>query len=151
MKPEKMAAALALLLMTLVAMHLASDMVYGYEPPTQRTLIAIPFAALWLYATLILAGSRSGYILLLIGGLLAAVVPMVHMSGNGVREAVVKSDGGYFFLLTLVALAMASAVSVLHSFHGLVRLKSVIGFVLAAAIAAAMAAAIAYLFVLKPA
>jgi len=118
-KPDKLAIFMPLLIILLLVTHLAQDVVYGYEPPKVTTLYALPVAALWLYAALALAGRGSGYILLVVGALASAVVPIIHMSGGGVRQEVVQSSGGLFFVGTLLAVAVIASFSVLLAIHGL--------------------------------
>jgi hypothetical protein len=122
---------MALVIITLLTLHLSQDVVYGYEPSRVSVLIGVPIAAVWLYATLALAGSRLGYLLLLFGSFFAAIVPVIHMSGRGVRAEVVTSSGGLFFMWGLIAIAMSASVSCLLSMHGLWRLRrSLLGIVL---------------------
>ena len=48
-----------------------------------------------------------------------------------VREEVVQSSGGFFFIWTMLALAMSASVSFLLSIQGMWRIKqSVMGFLL---------------------
>lgn len=136
MKPDNIAIAMALAIVILMISHLSHDVIYGYEPANLKILVAVPILALWLYAAVALAGRRSGYILLIIGSYLAAIVPIVHMSGRGVRDEVVQSGGGFFFIWGLIALATIAAVSFLLSIHGLWRLKqSILGFLLSTLVA----------------
>ena len=101
--------------------HLAQDIVYGYEPGTTRNLIAVPIFVIWLYATLLLAERRSGYIIILLGSLLSLAVPLVHMGGKGVGVAsrMVGSMGHFFFVWTLIALSATALFSVILSVRGL--------------------------------
>jgi len=69
-------------------------------------LIAIAILVVWLYGTLVLTERRPGYIITLIGGIIATVVPVIHLRGTGIVN-VVKSSGGFFFLWTLFALGVA--------------------------------------------
>ena len=119
MKPDKLAIFIPVLIIFLLVTHLSQDIIYGYEPPKVTTLYALPVAALWLYAALALAGRGSGYILLIIGSLVAAIVPIIHMSGGGVRQEVVQSNGGFFFIWTLIAIATTASFSALLAIHGL--------------------------------
>src|SRR6266478_8257887 len=64
--------------------HLADDIVRGMEPGKLTNLSAVPIFVLWLYGTLVLAERRSGYIIMLLGGLFSLVVPIAHMRGKGV-------------------------------------------------------------------
>jgi hypothetical protein len=68
--------------------HLADDIVRGMEPRTLFDLIALPILVVWLYGTLVLAGKRSGYVIILLGSLLGSLVPVIHMKGAGVGGAI---------------------------------------------------------------
>jgi len=105
--------------------HLAGDIVYGYEPGTVGNLIFVPIVVVWLYGTLVLAGRRSGYIIILLGSLLSLVVPLVHMQGKGVGVAsrMVNTSGHFFFVWTLLALAVTGLFGVILSVRGLWSLR----------------------------
>ncbi|MDQ3746588.1 MAG: hypothetical protein M3444_19620 [Acidobacteriota bacterium] len=105
--------------------HLAGDIVYGYEPGTIGNLIFVPIVVVWLYATLVLAERRSGYIIILLGSLLSLVVPLVHMQGKGVGVAsrMVNTSGHFFFVWTLLALGVTGLFGVILSVHGLWSLR----------------------------
>jgi hypothetical protein len=45
------------------------------EPGTLSNLIALPILVVWLYGTLVLAGKRSGYVIILLGSLLGLLDP----------------------------------------------------------------------------
>ena len=79
----------------------------------------------WLYGTLVLAERRSGYIILLLGGLLSLGVPVLHMKGKGVGVAsgIANSSGGFFFVWTLIALGVTGVFSVILSARGLWSLQ----------------------------
>lgn len=110
------ASLLSVLFMTL---HTTDDIVRGMEPGTLFDLIVLPILVLQLYGTLVLAGKRSGYIVLLVVSLLELVVPVVHMRGAGVGGAIAKSHGAFFFIWTLLALGMTALFSVVLAARGL--------------------------------
>jgi hypothetical protein len=110
------ASLLSVLFMTL---HMADDIVRGMEPGTLSDLMVLPIVVLQLYGALVLAGKRSGYALLLLVSLLELVVPVVHMKGAGVGEAVARSNGAFFFIWTLLALGVTALFSVILSARGL--------------------------------
>ena len=112
------ASLLSVLFMTL---HTTDDIVRGMEPGTLFDLIVLPILAVQLYGTLALAGRRSGYLLLLLVSLLELVVPVVHMKGAGVGGAIATSNGGYFFVWTLLALGVTALFCVMLSARGLWR------------------------------
>ncbi|MGO8935012.1 MAG: hypothetical protein ACLPLZ_15750 [Terracidiphilus sp.] len=110
------ASLLSVLFMTL---HTTDDIVRGMEPGTLFDLIVLPILAVQLYGTLVLAGKRSGYFILLLVSLLELVVPVIHMKGAGVGGAIAKSSGAFFFIWTLLALGVTGLFSVLLSARGL--------------------------------
>jgi hypothetical protein len=116
------ASPLSILLFTF---HLTDDIVRGFEKGGLSNLIAVPIFVFWLYATLVLAGRRSGYVIILLGSLLSLAVPILHMKGKGVGIAsgIANSSGGFFFVWTLIALGVTALFSVLLSARGLWRLR----------------------------
>jgi hypothetical protein len=109
----------SLLSILFTTLHVADDIVRGMEPGTLFDLITLPILAVWLYGTLVLAGKRSGYIILLLGSLLGLLVPVIHMKGAGVGGAIAKSSGAFFFIWTLLALGVTALFSVILSVRGL--------------------------------
>jgi len=112
------ASLLSVLFMTL---HLAGDIVLGMEPGTLSDLIALPILVVQMYGTLELAGKRSGYVIILLVSLLEVLVPVIHMKGAGVGGEIAKSNGGFFFIWTLLALGVTALFSVILSARGLWR------------------------------
>jgi hypothetical protein len=110
------ASLLSILFMTL---HLADDIVRGMEPGTLSDLIVLPILVIQLYGTLVLAGKRSGYVIILLASLLELVVPVIHMRGAGVGGAIANSNGAFFFIWTLLALGVTALFSVILSARGL--------------------------------
>jgi hypothetical protein len=107
--------------------HLADDVVRGFEPGGLNNLImGVALTVVWLFGTLVLGGRLSGYIIMLLGGLLASFIPYVHMSGKGVGAAgsVAGSSGQFFFVWTLFALGATGIFSVILSILGLWNLLS---------------------------
>jgi hypothetical protein len=111
----------SLLSVLFMTFHLADDIVRGMEPGTLSDLIVLPIVVVQLYGTLVLAGKRSGYVLLLLVSLLELVVPVIHMKGAGVGKAVALSNGAFFFIWTLLALGVTALFSVILSARGLWR------------------------------
>ncbi|MGI9069090.1 MAG: hypothetical protein ACR2HX_22140 [Pyrinomonadaceae bacterium] len=75
----------------------------------------------WLYGALVLAERRSGYVIMLLGSLLAFAVPVLHMKGKGVGVAsgIAKSSGGFRFVWMLIALGVTGLFSAILSARGL--------------------------------
>ena len=108
----------SLLSILFLTLHTADDIVRGMEPGTLFDLIVLPILAVWLYGTLVLAGKRSGYVIILLASLLGLLVPVIHMKGAGVGR-IATSSGAFFFIWTLLALGVTALFSVLLSVRGL--------------------------------
>jgi hypothetical protein len=109
----------SLLSVLFVTLHTADDIVRGMEPGTLFDLIVLPILAVWLYGTLVLAGKRSGYVIILLASLLGVLVPVIHMKGAGVGGAIAKSSGAFFFIWTLLAIGVTALFSIVLSVRGL--------------------------------
>lgn len=101
--------------------HLTGDIVRGFEQGGLSNLTAVPIFVVWLYGTLVLAGRRSGYVIVLLGSLLSLAVPVLHLKGKGVGVAsgIANSSGGFFFIWTIIALGVTALFSVTLSARGL--------------------------------
>jgi hypothetical protein len=105
----------SLLSILFITLHTAGDIVRGMEPGTLFDLIVVPILVVWLYGTLVLAGKRSGYVIILLASLLGLLVPVIHMKGAGVGGAIAKSSGAFFYIWTLIALGVTALFSVILS------------------------------------
>jgi hypothetical protein len=120
MKPYVLLTIASLLSILLLTFHLSHDIVRGMEKGGLSNLIAVPILVVWLYGTLVLAGRRSGYIIILLGSLLALGVPVIHMKGAGVGAQVARAPGGgFFFVWTLIALGVTALFSIILAARGL--------------------------------
>jgi hypothetical protein len=115
----------SLLSIIFVTFHMADDIVRGMEKGDLSTLIVVPILVIWLYGTLELSERRSGYVIILLGSLLGAVVPVVHFRGTGGVAAgeIAKSSGSLFFVWTQIALGVTAVFSVILSVRGLWKLR----------------------------
>lgn len=113
----------SLLAVLFFSIHVADDIVRGYEPGTLWNYNAALIFAVWLYAALVLAGRRSGYWILLVASLMGSGIPILHMKGAGVGGKIAASDGGFFFIWTLLAFGTTSILAMVLSARGLWRLR----------------------------
>ena len=114
----------SLITVLLVSVHLADDVARQMEPGNLSYLaISVAFITIWLYGTLVLSGRMSGYIIMTLGSLLAVVIPIVHMTGAGIGVEIVRSEGGFFFVWTLLALGAGAVFTLILSVRGLWGLR----------------------------
>ena len=110
----------SLLSLLLLTLHITDDIVRGIskaEPSNTALVVLVVF----LYGTLVLAERRSGHVIMLLVGLFAAAMPVIHMRGAHYAE-IARSAGGFFFVWTLWALGGIGGLTVILSAHGLWRL-----------------------------
>ena len=118
MKRSVMLTIASLLSILLLMLHVTDDIVRGMDKAGPANFIAIAILVVWLYGTLVLTERRPGYIITLIGGIMATGMPIIHLRGTGIVN-VVKSSGGFFFLWTLFALGVLGLFSIILSVRGL--------------------------------
>jgi len=100
------------------------DIVRGIEPGGVNTLVGVLILVVWLYGTLVLAERRSGHVIILLGSLGGAAVPVIHMTGAGlVGGRIANSSGVFFWVWTLIALGVTATFSVILSARGLWSLQ----------------------------
>jgi biotin transporter BioY len=108
------ASLLSLLLLTL---HVTDDIVRGISN-AEPSNIALIVLTVFLYGTVVLPERRSGHILMLLVGLLAVAMPVMHMRGAHYGE-IARSTGGFFFVWTLWALGGLGGLTILLAARGL--------------------------------
>jgi len=123
MKQDLLLTTTSLLSILFMTFHLAGDIVLGFENGGASNLIPVPILVVWLYGALVLAGRRSGYVIVLLGSLLGLLVPVLHMRGKGVGGEIAKSGGALFFIWTMIALGVTALISVILSVRGLWSLR----------------------------
>lgn len=121
MKHNAILVATSLLSILLLTLHVTDDIVRGIskaEPSNTALLVLAGF----LYGTLVLSERRSGHVIMLLVGLFAAAMPVLHMRGAHYAE-IAKSPGGFFFVWTLWALGALGIFTFILSAQGLWSLR----------------------------
>ena len=109
----------SLLSILFMTFHLSDDIVRGIEPGGVKNITGVLMMVVWLYGTLVLAGRRSGYVIMLLGAILGSGVPVVHMMGVGLLGGrIANSSGVFFWVWTLIALQVTAIFSLILSARG---------------------------------
>lgn len=120
MKRNVMLTITSLLSILFMTFHLSDDVVRGFEPGGVKNVSGVLMMVVWLYGTTILAGRRSGYIIMFLGAILGSGVPVVHMIGKGlVGGRIANSSGIFFWVWTLITLQVTAIFSLILSARGL--------------------------------
>jgi hypothetical protein len=120
-KPNVLLPITSLLSTLLLTLHITDDIVRGISK-AEPANIALVVLAVMLYGTLVLAERRSGRVIMLLVGLFAATMPVIHMRGAHYGE-IARSAGGFFFVWTLWALGGLGGLTVILSVRGLWALR----------------------------
>jgi hypothetical protein len=121
MQPAALPVVTSLLSILLLTLHVTDDIVRGISK-AESSNTAIVVLVLFLYGTLVLAGRRSGYAIMLLVGFFAAAMPVIHMRGAHYGE-IARSPGGFFFVWTLWALGGLGGLTFVLSVRGLWHLR----------------------------
>ena len=114
----------SLLSIILLPLHVAGDVALGLDRGGPGLVyVVVPILLLVACGTLLLAERRSGHVIMLLGGLVALGMPIIHRN-NGFTATVAKAPGGVLFIWTLVALGVAGGLAMILSARGLWRLRS---------------------------
>ena len=114
----------SLLSIILLPFHVGGDVALGLDRGgSGLVFVLVPILLLVACGALLLAERVSGHIIMLLGGLAALGMPIIHRN-NGFTATVAKSPGGLFFIWTLVALGVTGGLAIILSVSGLWGLRS---------------------------
>ena len=113
MKPSVILTVASLVSLLLIMFHLTDDVLLQAVGHVQYPIPVVVFVV-WLYGTLMLRDRVSGHVIMLLGGLIAAGMIVIHSKG-----LVVGKSGGFFFVWTLFALSATGWFTAILSARGL--------------------------------
>jgi hypothetical protein len=103
----------SLLSILLLSIHVTLDIVRGVDKWGPPSLVAVLILVVLLYGTLVLAERRSGLVIMLLGGLFAAAMPVIHWRVN------MTKPNTFLFIWILFALGATGTLSVILAARGL--------------------------------
>jgi hypothetical protein len=101
---------LSLLNALFFAFHLTGDIVFGMERGGREILVGVLILAVYLYGAVGLPDRLAGYIILLLGGLASAYLPVLH-TGRPLGERFAQVPGGFLFIWTLLTTGATGLVA----------------------------------------
>ena len=104
----------SLVALVLTILHVTDDIVRGISPAGPDNLGGVLIFVVWAVGTLMLSKHRTGVVIMLLGGVFAAAMPVLHMRGAR-YPALAASEGGFFFVSTLFAVGTAGVLAVLEA------------------------------------
>jgi hypothetical protein len=117
---------MSLLAIFFTSLHYTDDVIRKVREMDQggwQVLIAVLILVVWLYAILVLAERKSGYIISLIMSLLNSLIPLGHLTGMAgeATPGEILASSGPFFVWVVIALALTVFPSVILSAYLLFR------------------------------
>jgi len=123
-KQKDLVTVLSLLAIVLVAMHFADDYVHGFDRRVVDNPYAILILVAWSSGVLLLRDHLIGRIIILVGGLVAIVIPVVHLNGKAYGDEFLRTDGALRFIWTLYILGTIGAVILIAAIREMVNARS---------------------------
>lgn len=115
MKPSRMLTISSLLSILLMTFHMTDDILHegGIAVRGAGNLTVVLILVVWLYGTLLLAERRSGYVIMLLGGLAGLGMPVIHMilARTVFTNEAARARGDYFFVWTLLTIGVTGLFS----------------------------------------
>lgn len=114
----------SLLSSLLASIHFSQDIVLGIEPGGTTNFNGILIVAVNVCAAVMLTNRRWAHAIVLLYAIAGTAIPHLHMQGVGlVGGRAARADGQLFWVWTLLALGITSAVSAVLAAQGLWRLR----------------------------
>jgi hypothetical protein len=111
MKDTTVLVALSLLNALLFGLHLTGDIVFGIEKGGREILVGVLILAVYLHGAVGLRDRLAGYLILLLGGLASAAMPVVHTMGRPLGERFGQLPGGFTFIWILLTMGATGLVA----------------------------------------
>ncbi|HET7698498.1 MAG TPA: hypothetical protein VFK57_22475 [Vicinamibacterales bacterium] len=102
----------SLVTILMLVLHLTIEIVHGVEPGNVSTYVGVLILAAWMFGALPLASGRSGLIIMLLGGIAAAGVSILHMRGAGLAGGRIgQTSDAFLWVSTLLTFGVTGTFS----------------------------------------
>lgn len=118
MKPPELSSTLSILSVVLLALHISQDIVFGMDPAGLNHLVGVAILLVIVCGAVLLREQRSGNVIMLLGGVMAAGMLPLHMR-NGLRPEFLAKDGALLFVWTLYLLGVTGTFSIILAIKAL--------------------------------
>lgn len=115
MSHHRLLTLLSLLAMVLVMVHGADDFILGFDRAMIQNWYLLSIWVVWSCGVALWRDRVSGRIILLLGGIAAVAVPVIHLNGRGYGDAFVHSGAAIRFIVTLYALGTIGPMMIILS------------------------------------
>jgi hypothetical protein len=123
LKHDTVLIVLSLLNALFFGLHLTGDIVFGIEAGGREILVGVLILAVYLYGAVGLPDRLAGYIILLLGGLGSAALPVLHTMGRPLGDRFGQLPGGFLVIWTLLTVGATGLVAAVMSVEAIWRLR----------------------------
>lgn len=124
MKQKDLLTVLSLIAIALTTMHVADDYVHGFDVHVVDNPYGILIFVIWSSGVLLLRDRLVGRVTMLLGGVIAIAMPIMHLNGRGYGVEFLKVDGALRFIWTLYLLGTIGALIIIGAIREMVSLRS---------------------------
>ena len=123
MKQTDLLCATSMLSVFLLTLHISQDIVFGFDRAGLNHLVGVAILLVIACGAMLLRERRSGKVIMLLGGVMAAGMLPLHMR-HGLRPEFLEKDGALLFIWTLYLLGVTGAFSIILAIDGLFARRS---------------------------
>jgi hypothetical protein len=123
MKKNDLLGQLSLISLVLVSIHVPDDYVHGFDKHVVDNPYGILIFVVWACGLLLLRERLIGRIILLLGGLVAVAMPILHLNGHYPPDFA-TADGAFRFVWTLYAVGTTGSLAVILAMRELLGRRS---------------------------
>ncbi len=118
MKQSDLLSVTSILSVLLLALHISQDIVFDFDPAGLHHLFGVAILLVIVCGAVLLRERRSGQVIMLLGGVMAAAMLPLHMR-NGLRPEFLEKSGALLFVWVLYVLAVNGTFSIVLAIKAL--------------------------------
>lgn len=108
----------SILSVLLLALHISQDIVFGMDRAGLNHLVGVAILLIIVCGAVLLRERKSGQVIMLLGGVMAAGMLPLHMR-NGLSPEFLEKSGALLFIWTLYVLGVTGAFSIILAVQAL--------------------------------
>ena len=118
MKQNDLLSVTSILSVFLLALHIAQDVVFGFDPAGPHHLFGVAILVVIVCGAVLMRERTSGKVIMLLGGLMAVGMLPLHMR-NGLRPEFLEKSGALLFVAVLYLLGVTGGFTVVLAVRAL--------------------------------
>lgn len=118
MKQNDLLSMTSVISVLLLSLHISQDIVFGFDRAGLNHLVGVGLLFVLACGAVLLPDRRSGRVIMLLGGAMAAAMLPLHMR-NGLQPEFLAKDGALLFIWTLYVLGVNGWLSIILAIQAL--------------------------------